>query len=81
MRKKVSTLLEETLYRRVKLEAAVQGKQISEIIGQALKEYLEERRPSPRDRDVVGETWASLELPADEIEAILNEEEDWLDAR
>ncbi len=54
MRKKVSTLLDETLYRRAKLESVVRGKQISEIIGEALEKYLDERKvPGEPGRDFV----------------------------
>lgn len=41
-RKKVSTILDEHLFRRAKLEAARQGKQLSTILGDALDRYLSE---------------------------------------
>ena len=37
MRQKVSTLLEEALFRRAKLMAVRKGMQISEILGEALR--------------------------------------------
>ena len=80
MRKKVSTLLDETLYRRAKLESVSQGKQISEIIGEALEKYLDERGHPSGVRDAVSESWGSMRIDRSELEAILNEEEDWLDA-
>ena len=79
MRKKVSTLLDETLYRRAKLESVVRGKQISEIIGEALEKYLDERKVPGQGLGVVAETWGSLSLSAEELREIMAEE-DWLDS-
>ena len=79
MRRKISTLLDETLYRRAKLESVVRGKQISEIIGEALEKYLDERDVPGRGLGVVAETWGSLKLPASELHEIMAEE-DWLDS-
>jgi hypothetical protein len=39
-RRKVSTLLDEHLFRRAKLESLRQRKQLSEILGEALERYL-----------------------------------------
>ena len=79
MRRKVSTLLDERLYRRVRLESVVRGKQISEIIGEALEKFLDERDVPGRGLGVVAETWGSLTLPAAEIQKIMAEE-GWLDS-
>lgn len=77
MRKKVSTLLDEGLYRRVKLEAAVRGKQISEILGEALEQYLDEHeRPG---LGVVAETWGTLTLEPADLEEIMADE-GWIDS-
>ncbi len=80
MRKKVSTLLDEGLFRRAKLESAVQGKQLSEIIGEALSEYLEQRAGSGlQGRGVVAETWATMKLAPSKLRTIMAEE-DWIDS-
>jgi len=79
VRKKVSTLLDEALYRRAKLEAAVRGKQISEIVGEALEKYLAEESVPGRGFDVVADTWGSVSLPLRELERIMAEE-DWIDS-
>ena len=76
----MSTLLDEGLYRRAKLEAAVRGKQISEIVGEALAKYLDEQTGPRRGLGVVEETWGALSLSRDELEAILAEDEGWLDS-
>jgi hypothetical protein len=39
-RRKVSTLLDEHLFRRAKLGSLRQRKQVSEILGEALQRYL-----------------------------------------
>lgn len=79
MRRKVSTLLDETLYRRAKLESVIRGKQISEIIGEALELYLDERGKADPGASVATDTWAALRLSASEVEKILADE-DWLEA-
>lgn len=79
MRKKVSTLLDEGLYRRAKLEAALRGKQVSEILGEALEKYLNEESRTGRSLDAVEETWGSVKVSREELDEIMAEE-DWLDA-
>ena len=80
MRRKVSTLLEETLYRRVKVESSRQGKQISALIGEALELYLKQSSNSERGLNVVAESWAILKMPESRVKAIVQEEGDFLDA-
>lgn len=81
MRKKVSTQLDEGLFRRAKLESAIQGKQLSEIIGEALSQYLEKRAGAGlgQDRVVVAETWATMKLAPSKLRTIMAEE-DWIDS-
>ncbi len=57
----------------------MRGKQISEIIGEALQKYLDERDVPGRGLGVVAETWGSLTLPASELRKIMAEE-DWIDS-
>ncbi len=80
MRRKVSTLLEENLYRRVKVESARQGKQISALIGEALELYLKQNNISERGLNVVSESWAILKMPESRVKRIVLEEGDFLDA-
>ena len=80
MRRKVSTLLEENLYRRVKVESSRQGKQISALIGEALELYLKQNNISERGLNVVSESWAILKMPESRVKRILVEEGDFLDA-
>ena len=79
MRKKVSTLLDEGLYRRAKLEAALRGKQVSEILGEALEKYLDEHAGRGQSLGVVEDTWGSIRLASEELDEIMAEE-GWLDS-
>jgi hypothetical protein len=78
-RRKVSTLLDDALYRRAKLEAVRQGKQVSEILGEALAAYLAERG-GRSGAGVVAETWGSIRVDAPSVKQVM-EEDDWLGAR
>jgi hypothetical protein len=71
--------LDEGLYRRAKLEAALRGKQVSEILGEALERYLDEHRGPGRSLGVVEETWGSIAVPREELEEIMADE-GWLDS-
>jgi hypothetical protein len=79
MRRKVSTLLEENLYRRAKVESSRQGKQLSEIIGEALDSYLNRKNASAGSLNVVAESWAVLKMPPSRVKKILNEEDGLFD--
>ena len=59
-RRKVSTLLDEHLFRRAKLQAVRQGKQISQVLGEALERHLAGEGQSQDRAGVVARTWNSL---------------------
>lgn len=80
MRRKVSTLLEEALFRRAKLEAVRQGKQISEIVGEALELYLTEKKSPHGMGGVVAASWGVLSLDKEQVKRLLEEEEALFDA-
>ncbi len=79
MRKKVSTLVDEGLFRRVKLEAARQGKQISGIVGEALEQYLSEKGERQITAGFVTESWGALYLPEADVREIMEKEDELLD--
>lgn len=79
MRKKISTLLDDALFRRVKLEAARQGKQISEIMGEALEAYVAETGKHSGARSVAAESFGAVPAPPEVVRAILEEEDSLLD--
>jgi hypothetical protein len=80
MRRKVSTLLEESVFRRAKLESARQGKQFSEVIGEAVESYLDSKGSPRGSGHVVAASWARLSLPSREVKRLVEEEEGLLDA-
>ena len=79
MRRKVSTLLDEALFRRAKLESARQGKQISEIVGEALEQYLSRGGSRRGSADLVTESWGVLTMRKSRVQRLLAEEEGLLD--
>lgn len=80
MRQKISTLVDPALYRRVKLESVRRNKQISEIVGEALEEYLADNRPGLASTGVVAESWGAVPLPKEQVQQILRDEEGLLEA-
>lgn len=80
MRRKVSTLLDEGVFVRTKLEAARSRRQISEVIGEALVRYLDERRVPQAAGGVAASSWGALALDGDEVRRIMEEEDGLFDA-
>ena len=79
MRRKFSTLLEESLYDRTRQEAMRQGKQIADVVCDALATYLDSRSAAFGPKGVVAESWGILALPARQVRALLAEEDELLD--
>jgi hypothetical protein len=79
MRQKISTVVDATLYRRAKLEAARSGLQIADVIEAALREHLGPAGPEEAGDSVVAATWASLAAPRRLVEQVLTEEEGLFD--
>jgi hypothetical protein len=79
-RRKVSTLLDEHLFRRAKLESVRQHKQVSEILGEALERYLAETGSRLATTGVVAETWGILKLGRRKVDRLIKEEASLLDA-
>lgn len=79
-RRKVSTVLDEHLFRRAKLESVRQRKQVSEILGEALERYLAETGSRTATTGVVAETWGVLKLDRRRIDRLITDEEGLLDA-
>lgn len=79
MRRKFSTLLDESLYDRTRHEAMRQGRQIADVVCDALAEYLDGKATARGPAGVVAETWGSLALPARQVRALLAEEDSLFD--
>ncbi|MBI3962636.1 MAG: hypothetical protein HY335_07785 [Deinococcus sp.] len=80
IRRKVSTLLDDSLFRRTRLESVRQGKQISEVIGEALELYLSEKGSPQGAGGVVTQSWGVLSLDKEKVKALLVEEDGLLEA-
>ena len=74
MRQKVSTLLDDSLIRRVKLQAVREGKQISEVLGDAVEAYLAGKGDVPDPRGAVAATWGLLKIDKKRVRRILEDE-------
>jgi hypothetical protein len=79
-RRKVSTLLDEHLFRRAKLESVRRRKQVSEILGEALERYLTETGSPAVTTGVAAETWAVLKLDRRKVSRLMADEDSLLDA-
>jgi hypothetical protein len=79
-RRKVSTLLDEHLFRRVKLESVRQGRQVSEILGTALERYLLDTNGPVATTGVAADTWGLLKADRRAVARLMADEDGWLDA-
>lgn len=79
MRQKISTVVDATLYRRAKLEAARSGVQIADVIEAALREHLGPAGPEEANESVVAATWGSFSVPRRIVDEVLREEEGLFD--
>lgn len=79
MRRKFSTLLDENLYDRTRQEAIRQGKQIADVVGDALAVCLDNKTAAFGPKGVVAESWGILALPAGQVRKLLEEEDELLD--
>ncbi len=79
MNRKVSTILDGSLFRRAKVESARQGRPLSKIFEDALEQYLGGRR-SANGGSAVADSWGALPVDAATLRRLLEDEDGWLDA-
>jgi hypothetical protein len=80
MRKKVSTIMDASLFQRAKVEAARQGKPMSAILEEALEAYLTPvAGPMPEGRSLVDASWGAFSASPEVIRAVMEDENGWLD--
>lgn len=79
MRRKLSTILDENLLRRARLEAVRQEKQLSQLIAEALESYLRQHGAPAGPGEVVHRSWGAIALGAAEVAEILREEGSFLE--
>lgn len=81
MRRKVSTVLDENLYRRAKIEAVRQEKTLSDVLTEALETYLGHKGSPQGVGGVVSASKGVLRIDKKLLRKIMEEEPDWLEAR
>ena len=76
MKKKIGTALDEELIKSLKVWAAKEEKTISQVIEEALTDYLRRQR----SHSVVERTYGGMKASPETVRAIMEEEEDFLAA-
>ena len=76
MRQKFSTLLEESLVERTRGEAVRQGKQIADIVHEALAAYLDGQAAAFGPKGAVTGSWGVLPMPTRQVRELLAEEDE-----
>jgi hypothetical protein len=81
MRRKVSTVMEESLFQRAKLEAARQGRPFAAILEDALDGYLSSATGKSQGRgSSVEATWGAMAAPPDLVREIMEDEDEYLES-
>ncbi|MCR4392234.1 MAG: hypothetical protein NUV94_05540 [Candidatus Acetothermia bacterium] len=76
MRKKVGTVIDEELLRQAKLVAARDNLRLSQLIEDALRQYLQRKGPAAQ----VDRSRGALRAPPELVRTVMEEEEGFLDA-
>ena len=81
MRRKVSTIMDDALFRRAKVEAVRQNRPLSSILEEALTRYFAEQLPQrgPQYRSV-SETWGAMAAPPELIREIMEDEDEYFES-
>jgi len=72
---KVSTQLDETLFRRARLEAVRQGRRINVVIADALERYLDNCGTPAGAGGVVRDSWGALKAEPSDVSAVMAEDD------
>jgi hypothetical protein len=79
MKRKVSTVMDDALFRRVKLEAVRQRRPLAALLDEALNSYLSSATGKlPTAGSSVEATWGAMAASPELVRAIMEEEDDWL---
>jgi hypothetical protein len=80
MRRKVSTIIDESLFRRTKLEAARQGRPLADVLEDALGAYLAGGQRVRAGGSSVEATWGALAADPDLVREIMDADDDSLES-
>ena len=76
MKQKVGTILESELMRAVKRQAAAEGRSISDLIQDAVGQYLRARSASPKERKIAFQTFCEspMKITKGQLRQVLDED-------
>ncbi len=76
----MSTIIDEAVFRRAKVEAARQGRPWSALLEDALLRYFENEGRPAEGRRSVSATWGALSAAPEFIREVMEDQDGWLDA-
>lgn len=76
MKQKVGTLIEEDIMKHAKRRAVEEGRSISDLIQDALLEYLHKKGASPKERKMAYHLFCErpMKIPPEELRNVLEED-------
>ena len=76
MKKKVGTVIEENTMRLAKRKAVEEGRSLSEVIQEALVQYLRKEAATPKERRMAFHLFCEqpMKIPSEQLRYVLEEE-------
>lgn len=76
MKKKIGTLIEENTMRLAKRKAAEEGRSLSDVIQDALVEYLRKEAATPKERKMAFQLFCErpMKIPPEQLRYVLEED-------
>jgi hypothetical protein len=76
MKKKIGTLIEESTMRLAKRKAAEEGRSLSDVIQDALVEYLRKESGTPKERNMAFQLFCErpMKIPPEQLRYVLEED-------
>jgi hypothetical protein len=76
MKKKIGTLIEENTMRLAKRKAAEEGRSLSDVIQDALVEYLRKQAATPKERKMAFRLFCEqpMKIPSEQLRYVLEED-------
>jgi len=76
MKQKIGTLIEEDIMRLAKRKAAEEGRPLSDLIQDALEQYLRKGSATPKERKMAFHLFCErpMKIPAEQLRYVLEED-------
>ena len=76
MKKKIGTVIEENTMRLAKRKAAEEGRSLSEVIQEALVQYLRKEAAPPKERRMAFQLFCErpMKIPSEQLRYVLEED-------